>query len=308
MRLLFAGTPDVAVPSLRALIASQHEVVAVLTRPAAPAGRGRAPQESPVAQCAREHGIAVLSPPNARAPELVSELTERGVDCAPIVAFGGLIPAHLLAVPPHGWVNLHFSLLPAWRGAAPVQHAVWNGEPKTGACTFVLEEGLDTGPVYGCIDEPIGPTDTSGDLLTRLSLRGATLLVDTIDAIAAGTASAVPQASEGVSLAPKITVDDARINWQQSAQEIDRQIRACTPHPGAWTMWGDQRIKIGPLDVHSAGESDMRPGDVVVTRGGVWVGTGSESVGLGLVQAPGKKMMSASDWARGLRAEGFTFD
>lgn len=308
MRLLFAGTPEVAVPSLEALINSSHEVVAVLTRPPAPAGRGRAAHESPVAQRAREHSIPILSPASARDPEFAVQLSELRVDCAPIVAFGGLIPADLLAVPTHGWVNLHFSLLPAWRGAAPVQHAVWNGDAVTGACTFILEQGLDTGPVYGCIEEPIGPTDTAGHLLARLSERGATLLVDTMDAIAEGTAHAQPQSESGVSLAPKITVEDARIHWDRSAQEIDRQIRACSPHPGAWTVWGEQRIKIGSLEVEGRDAPVLAPGEVRISRAGVWVGTGSQSVQLGSVQAPGKKMMPASDWARGLRSEGFLFD
>lgn len=309
MRVLFAGTPEVAVPALEALIASHHDVVAVLTRPAAPAGRGRAPRLSPVAQCAQDHGIAILSPASAREPELRDQLVALDIECAPIVAFGGLIPASLLQIPRHGWVNLHFSLLPAWRGAAPVQHSIWHGDLVTGACTFALEEGLDTGPVYGCIEEPISAADTAGDLLARLSIRGAHLLVETVNGIEQGTMAATPQARDGVSLAPKIEVDDARIDWRQPADAIDRQIRACTPHPGSWTLWGEDRIKIGPITLHGASESSeqLAPGVVEVTRNSIRVGTGTSPVTLSWVQAAGKKPMPAPDWVRGLRSHDISF-
>src|SRR5512142_1220784 len=169
MRLVFAGTPAVAVPALEAIAGSNHRIVAVLTRPDAPAGRGRSVVRSPVGAWADEHGVEVLTPAKPREPEFLARLAELDPDCVPVVAYGALVPRAALSVPRHGWVNLHFSLLPAWRGAAPVQHAVLHGDEVTGACVFELEEGLDTGPVYGCLTEPIGARDTAGDLLDRLS-------------------------------------------------------------------------------------------------------------------------------------------
>jgi methionyl-tRNA formyltransferase len=300
MRLLFAGTPDVAVPSLEALLASRHDVVAVLTRPDAPSGRGRTLQPSPIAQVAHERGIEVLTPPNARDEKFLARLQEMAPDCAPIVAFGGLIPSAALDLPRMGWVNLHFSLLPAWRGAAPVQHAVLHGDEVTGACTFRLEAGLDTGPVYGSVTETIHPTDTSGDLLTRLSHSGARLLVQTLDGIEDATIQARPQSPDGISLAPKITVDDARLDFSTPALAIDRRVRACTPAPGAWTTHRDERLKVFPLSLDAATD-DLVPGEIRLSRQEVRVGTGSHAVVLGDVQPAGKRRMPASDWARGAR-------
>ncbi|WP_166355069.1 methionyl-tRNA formyltransferase [Phytoactinopolyspora limicola] len=302
MRVLFAGTPDVAVPPLRALLASRHEVVAVLTRPDAPAGRGRKLHPSPVAQLAAEAGIEVLKPAKPRDPEFLERLTQLAPDCAPVVAYGGLIPRAALDVPHHGWVNLHFSLLPAWRGAAPVQHAVLNGDDVTGACTFQLEEGLDTGPVYGLVTEEIRSTDTSGDLLERLSRSGAELLVRTLDGIDDGTLRAEPQPVDGVSHAPKITVADGQIDWTAPALRVDRLVRACTPAPGAWTTFRGERLKIRPV-VMERGRSANPPGELVVEKSGVRVGTGSHPVVLGEVQPHGKRAMPAVDWARGIRPE-----
>jgi methionyl-tRNA formyltransferase len=248
MRVLFAGTPSPAVPSLEALLASsRHEVVAVLTRPDAPTGRGRRMEQSPVRKVAEEHGVEVLTPRRPRDPEFLERLAELAPDVCPVVAYGGLIPPAALEIPRHGWVNLHFSLLPAWRGAAPVQRALLAGDEITGACTFQLEAGLDTGPVYGTITEEIRRTDTSGDLLERLAIDGARLLVATLDGIEDGTLHAVPQPVDGVSLAPKISVEDARVDWKTPAQHIDRQVRACTPAPGAWTTFGGERVKLFPL-------------------------------------------------------------
>jgi len=209
VRLVFAGTPDVALPALTALLASRHEVLAVVTRPDAPAGRGRTLQRSPVGALADEHGLEALTPGRPSEPDFLARLAELAPDCCPVVAYGALVPRAALGIPKHGWVNLHFSLLPAWRGAAPVQHAVWHGDDITGATTFLLEEGLDTGPVLGVVTEAIRPTDTSGDLLGRLAVSGAGLLVATMDALDAGVMAAARQPSDGVTLAPKITVDDA---------------------------------------------------------------------------------------------------
>ncbi|RIQ11275.1 methionyl-tRNA formyltransferase [Jiangella rhizosphaerae] len=302
MRVLFAGTPDVAVPSLRAVLGSRHEVIAVLTRPDAPAGRGRRLTPSPVAEVAAEAGVETLKPQRPRDPEFLQRLGELAPDCAPIVAYGGLIPKAALDVPKHGWVNLHFSLLPAWRGAAPVQHAVLAGDDITGACTFQLEEGLDTGPVYGLVTEEIRPDDTSGDLLHRLSLSGAELLVRTLDGIEDGSLRPQPQPADGVSLAPKLTVEDAHVDWTAPALRVDRVIRGCTPAPGAWTTFRGERLKLRPVTMER-GRGDLEPGKVAVEKSGVRVGTGSHAVVLGEVQPQGKKAMPAADWARGVRPE-----
>ncbi len=300
MRLLFAGTPEAAVPSLRRLLAGPHEVVAVLTRPDAQAGRGRAPRPSPVAAEAAEAGVEVLKFARPRDPQFQSALEALAPDLCPIVAYGGLIPPAALAVPLHGWINLHFSLLPAWRGAAPVQHAIWHGDDITGACTFQLEQGLDTGPVYGTMVEPIGPTDTAGDLLLRLAEAGAELLAQTIDGIAAGRLSAVPQPTDGITFAPKIEVADAHLDFAQPAARVDRQIRACTPAPGAWTTFRQARLKV----LTATPDPDAEPlgaGALRVSKRSVWVGTATAPLRLGAVQPQGKKAMPASDWARGVR-------
>ena len=300
MRLIFAGTPEVTLPSLDALAASSHEIVAVVTRPDAPAGRGRRLVRSPAGAWADERGIEVLTPQRPREPEFQERLRRIAPDCVPVVAYGALVPPSALDIPKHGWVNLHFSLLPAWRGAAPVQHAVLHGDEVTGASVFELEAGMDTGPVYGTLTEQIRPTDTSGDLLTRLATEGAGLLVAVLDAIEAGTARAHPQPADGVSLAPKITVEDARIRWSDPAFAVDRRIRACTPAPGAWTTLRDERLKLGPVRP-VANASPLAPGELLVERTQVLVGTATTPVILGEVRAAGKKPMSASDWARGLR-------
>ncbi|MET9878373.1 methionyl-tRNA formyltransferase [Actinacidiphila glaucinigra] len=301
MRLVFAGTPEVAVPALDALLASgRHEVVAVVTRPDATAGRGRKLVASPVAQRAEEAGIEVLKPARPRDEDFLARLREIAPDCCPVVAYGALLPRVALDVPARGWVNLHFSLLPAWRGAAPVQHAVMAGDEVTGAATFLIEEGLDSGPVYGVVTEDVRPRDTSGDLLTRLSHSGAKLLAATMDGIEDGALVARPQPAEGVSLAPKITVDDARVDWTAPALRVDRVIRGCTPAPGAWTLFGGERLKVGPVTLLPE-RTDLAPGELEVTKRAVYAGTGSHAVELGEVRPQGKKPMPAADWARGVR-------
>ncbi|MDP9432407.1 MAG: methionyl-tRNA formyltransferase [Actinomycetota bacterium] len=307
MRLVFAGTPAAALPSLGALLASPHEVIAVLTRPDAPAGRGKALRASPVAEVARAAGVEVLTPDRPSNPALLARLTELAPDCCPIVAYGGLIPPPVLAVPAAGWVNLHFSLLPAWRGAAPVQHAVLAGDDLTGATTFRLDEGLDTGPVFGFATEPIGPADTAGDVLDRLAASGARLLLATLDGIADGRLAPMPQPAEGVSHAPKLAPADVRIDWSAPALRIDRLSRAATPVPGAWTRYGDRRIKLGP--VGAVRGDALAPGEIRLDRAlGVLVGTGTHPVALSSVRAEGKPAMAAADWARGARpAAGASF-
>ncbi|MCZ2526129.1 methionyl-tRNA formyltransferase [Streptomyces sp. HB2AG] len=306
MRLVFAGTPEVAVPALDALIESdRHEVAAVVTRPDAPAGRGRRLVASPVAQRAEEAGIEVLKPSRPGEADFLARLREIAPDCCPVVAYGALLPRVALDVPARGWVNLHFSLLPAWRGAAPVQHALMSGEDVTGASTFLIEEGLDSGPVYGFLTEQILPEDTSGDLLARLSRSGARLLAATMDGIEDGTIHAKPQPAEGISLAPKITVEDARVNWAEPALRVDRVVRGCTPAPGAWTLFRGERLKL-PAPVALAADrpdlAGLAPGELAVAKNSVHVGTGSHPVELTEVQPQGKKRMRAADWARGARA------
>jgi methionyl-tRNA formyltransferase len=307
VRLVFAGTPEVALPALRALVGSRHTLAAVITRPDAPAGRGRRLLASPVAMLADELGIEALKPVRPSEPSFLDRLRALAPDCCPVVAYGALIPQAALDIPAHGWVNLHFSVLPAWRGAAPVQHAVLRGDDITGATTFELVKELDAGPVYGTLTEPIRPADTSGDLLGRLSVAGAELLVATLDGIEDGTIRAVPQPADGVTLAPKLTPDDARVDWKLPAHLIDRQIRGCTPDPGAWTEFESARLKLWPVTLAAPGTAAAgtapAPGELRVERGAVYVGTGTAPVRLGDVQPPGKRRMPAADWARGLRAD-----
>jgi methionyl-tRNA formyltransferase len=296
MRVLFAGTPAVAVPSLNALVEAGFDVVAVLTRPDAPVGRKRVLTPSPVAARAAELGIEVIHAAKVDA-EVTARITATAPDVAAIVAYGGLVPRAALDIPRHGWINLHFSLLPAWRGAAPVQRSVIAGDDITGAVTFRLEEGLDTGPVLGTLTEAVRPGDTSGALLERLSHSGAVLLAQTLSAVEAGKAVAVPQQGE-VSLAPKLTIDDGRLDWQQPALAIGRRARGVTPEPGAWTTLDGQRLKLEPVLLRPDAPA-LAPGTLALAGKSVLVGTGSHPVELTRVQPAGKKMMAAADWARG---------
>lgn len=298
MRIMFAGTPQVAVPALRALLDSDHEVIAVVTRPDAPHGRGKKLRPSPVAEVALDVGVELLRPHHPRDSGFQRRLGELAPDCVPVVAYGALVPPAALAVPRHGWINLHFSLLPRWRGAAPVQRAIMAGDTETGACVFQLVPELDAGAVFGAMRRVIGPTDTAGDLLDALAVEAAPLLVRTLDEIAAGTAHAEPQPAEGVTLAPKLTVAEAAIDWTRDAESIDRQIRGCTPAPGAWTTWRGERFKV--VAAHPAAGERVDPGVIVPTKKWVQVGTGSRPLEVDLVQPPGKKPMRAADWARGV--------
>lgn len=300
MRVVFAGTPEPAVPSLQALLDSHHDVIAVVTRPDAPSGRGRTLTASSIAELAAQHGIETLKPAKPSDPEFMARLRELAPDCCPVVAYGALIPQSVLDIPRIGWINLHFSLLPAWRGAAPVQHAIKAGDEITGATTFLLEAGMDTGPVFGHITDAIGPHDTSGDLLQRLSVTGAELLVRTLDGIESGELVAVPQVDTGVSLAPKVLVDDAKVDWTHPALAIDRLIRSCTPAPGAWTTFRAERLKLGAVTLEVE-VTDLAPGQLRVSKQSVLVGTGSCAVALGQVQPVGKKPMGWKDWVNGAR-------
>ncbi len=310
MRIVFAGTPEPAVVALAALLKSDHEVLAVITRPDAKSGRGRTLRASPVAELAAQHGLEVLKPQSAKEPEFQKRLRELAPDCCPVVAYGGLIPAAALGIPTHGWVNLHFSLLPAWRGAAPVQHALIAGDDVTGATTFQLEVGLDTGPSYGVMTERIRPQDTAGELLQRLAEGGAQLLVATLDGIATGELNPIRQSPVGVSLAPKLLPQHGEVRWNNAATGIDRLIRGCTPAPGAWTSYAENRLRLGPVTLLAADEpvpfaelTGLSPGEVFCTKKQVYLGTGTEAVLLGQVGPPGKPLMPAADWARGARVE-----
>lgn len=302
MRVVFAGTPDVALPSLEAILASPHELVGVVTRPDAPAGRGRRLTPSPVGQRAEELGVPVLKPEHPREPEFQDALRALRADCCPVVAYGAMLPQSALDIPAHGWVNLHFSLLPHWRGAAPVQHALLHGDEVTGATTFRIVRELDAGPTYGVMTERVRPDDTAGTLLGRLAEGGAGLLVATLDGIESGQVEEREQQSDGVSHAPKITSEDALIRWDVPVAFVDRRIRACTPAPGAWTTYDGERMKIGPV-VPDPEHPRVPAGELVVGRNSVHVGTRSVPVRLGLVKAFGRKEMPAADWARGVRVE-----
>jgi methionyl-tRNA formyltransferase len=305
VRVLFAGTPAVAVPSLDALVDAGFDVVGVLTRPDAPVGRKRLLTPSPVAQRAAELGLPLIraAKVDAATTEAISALQP---DVAAVVAYGALVPQAALDVPPSGWINLHFSLLPAWRGAAPVQHAILAGEEVTGASTFLLEKGLDTGPVFDTLTEPIRPTDTGSALLERLSHSGAVLLASTLKAIDAGHATPTPQQGT-VTLAPKLSQQDGRIDWTRPAAAVDWGIRGVTFEPGAWTGLGEQRLKVGPVLLRPE-MTDLQPGSVAVRDRQVLVGTGSHAVQLQQVQPAGKKLMQATDWVRGLaETEGVVF-
>jgi methionyl-tRNA formyltransferase len=298
VRVVFAGTPEPAVTALRAIVASRHELVAVVTRPDAPAGRGRKLVASPVAQYAEElGGIEILKPVKPSDPDFLARLAEIAPDCCPVVAYGGLLPQAALDIPEHGWVNLHFSVLPAWRGAAPVQHALWAGDEVTGATTFRIVRELDAGPTFGLMTQTVRPEDTAGDLLQRLAEGGAGLLVQTLDGIEDGTLEAREQPADGVSLAPKITVEDAHVDWTEPSVAVDRRVRACTPDPGAWSLWAGERIKLGP--VQPVDRDRLAPGVLEVTKRDVYVGTGTHPVRLGRITPHGRKEMDAAAWARG---------
>jgi len=306
VRLLFAGTPAAALPSLKALLDAGHDVVAVATNPDAARGRGRQLAPSPVAAEAARLGLPLLQPVRAREPWFVDTVTQLAPELAVVVAWGTLVPDSLLAVPAHGWVNLHFSLLPAWRGAAPVQRALMAGDRTTGVTTFQLVHDLDAGPVYRQEAVAIGEDETAGELLTRLASIGAEALVKTVDDIAAGAAPQ-PQPDGEITLAPKVTPDDARIDWCASAETIHNLVRGVTPDPGAWTSIQGRRLKI--LRLQPWAHSGLTPGQVLATKTEVLVGTKEVAVRLIEVQPEGKPPMEAAAWARGARlSEGDRFE
>lgn len=296
MELLFAGTPDIAVPALHQLVASEHQILGVITRPPAHKGRGRVVQESPVAVAAREIGLDVFTPQTAHERRTIVQAM--APDCCPVIAYGSLIETEALAIPKYGWVNVHFSLLPRWRGAAPVQWAILSGDNQTGMCTFQIEAGLDTGPIFDCEVYELHGDATTGGVLTDLGTRAGALLLRTLFAIEAGDVKPRTQPTEGITHAPKLTPGDAQIDWQEPAQIIDRRIRACSPEPGAWTMWKDQRVQIGPAVPN---DETLTPGVIERFGDDVYIGCGNGALVLHEVQPAGKKMMRVSDWLRGVR-------
>ena len=300
MRLVFAGTPQVAADTLSRLIAaSGHEVVAVLTRPDAPQGRSSRLVPSPVARLADAHGLEVLRPARVGDPTFAERLAELAPDCCPVVAYGGLIPSALLPVPAHGWVNVHYSLLPRWRGAAPVQHAILAGDEITGVTVQEIVKELDAGPVLASAEYRISDLETAAEALTALTGLGAQVLVDVLDAIADGSAVARPQPDSGITLAPKLSVADARIDWTRTAVELSRQVRANNASPMAWTELDGERFRI--LLARPVESSGLAPGVVHADKRRVVAGTGSGDLELLQVQPSGRKALAGPDWGRGLR-------
>jgi methionyl-tRNA formyltransferase len=307
VRILFAGTPAVAVPTLNKLLSSRHEVVAVVTAPPAPAGRGQKLLSTDVADVGRAAGLSVFEFADINSPDSIRELVNLNVDVAVVVAYGQLLKQEVLSISPNGWINLHFSLLPMWRGAAPVQHAILSGDEVTGATTFLLETGMDTGPIIGQLTTDINPAETAGELLERLSIEGADLMLKTIDAIAKGEAGLVPQATTDVSYASKISVSDAKIDWRHPALAISRKVRAFNPAPHAWTVLGDNKVLVNAV-AFGEFEEVLEPGQIHVTKNQVLVGTGSAALELLEVKPAGKNWMPAADWARGIRPAVWAFD
>lgn len=305
MRVVFAGTPTPAATALQALLDSHHDVVAVLTRPDAPRGRGRRLYPSPVSELAEAHDVPVIKTSTLRDESVIDSLAEYKPDCIPVVAYGALVPPNVLTLPRWGWVNLHFSLLPRWRGAAPVQRAIEAGDKETGVTVFRIEEGLDTGDIFASVPADIADDDTAGSLMERLTDQGAQVLVDTLDSIENGSATPTPQSDDGATYAKKISTEDTRIDWNKPASTVDQSIRAVTPDPGAWTLLEDDRIRVGAVqpifDPRDPIEKSLAlsPGEIAWKKNRAWVGTADYPVQLGSVQAPGKKMMEAGAWVRG---------
>ncbi|WP_406604578.1 methionyl-tRNA formyltransferase [Corynebacterium kroppenstedtii] len=305
MRVVFAGTPTPAATALQALLDSHHDVVAVLTRPDAPRGRGRRLYPSPVSELAEAHDVPVIKTSTLKDESVIDSLAEYKPDCIPVVAYGALVPPNVLTLPRWGWVNLHFSLLPRWRGAAPVQRAIEAGDKETGVTVFRIEEGLDTGDIFASVPADIADDDTAGSLMERLTDQGAQVLVDTLDSIENGSATPTPQSDDGATYAKKISTEDTRIDWNKPASTVDQSIRAVTPDPGAWTLLEDDRIRVGAVqpifDPRDPIEKSLAlsPGEIAWKKNRAWVGTADYPVQLGSVQAPGKKMMEAGAWVRG---------
>lgn len=316
LKVLFAGTPDVAVPSLRALAGdTEHfEVVAVLTRPDAPTGRGRKLMPSPVKQAALELGLPVIeSDPSEET--FITELAATGAQAAAVVAYGKILKQDVLDALPMGWYNLHFSLLPLWRGAAPVQRSIWSGDDVTGVSVFRITRGMDAGPILAQETVRVGVHETAGELLARLAEDGAPLLAASLLGMESGQIIPSEQPQGVYETAAKITVEDAHIRFDVPVFAADRQIRACTPNPGAWCTLhnGDDEttlhvLRAQPADMTNPSvPKELAAGVLQAGKKNVWVGTASEPLELLEVKAQGKKAMRAADWARGARLVGAAF-
>lgn len=305
LRLVFAGTPAAAVPSLRRLAASRHELAGVVTRPDAPLGRKRVLTPSPVAAAATELDVPTIKAARLDA-EATASIAALQPDLGVIVAYGGLVREPLLSAPRLGWINLHFSLLPAWRGAAPVQHSIIAGDDEHGAAVFQLVPELDAGAVLAELRRPADRLATAGETLDRLAVEGAELLAGVVDALADGTAVARPQSGEP-SFAPKLSLDDGRLEWTQPAARVLDRYRGVTPEPGAWAMLDGVRVKVlearlaEPSGAPEAGAA-LVPGELAPERRRLLVGTADAAIELVRVQPAGRGAMSAADWGRGLPA------
>jgi len=302
MKLIFAGTPATAVPVLD-MLAETHDVRAVLTRPPAAQGRSSRLVPSEVETWARTHGVEVLAPVSLKDIDVVTRIRQIAPECVPVVAYGGLITKELLGIPPYGWINLHYSLLPAYRGAAPVQRALLDGCSTTGITIFRIVRALDAGPVFCQREIDVKPTETAGDLLGSLSYLGADAMLDVLDAIANG-AQPTPQDTEGVTWAPKVTPEDARLDMSGSAQQIVNRVRAMSPDPGAWAMLGTERFKILRAGLAVDPGFDAEPGSLRATKKALFCKAHDGWIELVEVQAMGKKAMPGADWARGAYHEG----
>jgi methionyl-tRNA formyltransferase len=311
MRVVYLGTPAAAVPPLEALLDSTHEVVAVVTRPDRPRDRrGGPPRPSPVKQAALAAGVPVLEPPSGRDPELPARLAATGADIGVACAFGYLLPDAVLAALPRGIINLHFSLLPAYRGAAPVQRALLDGVEVTGVTTFQIDAGMDTGPMLLAAQVAVDPREDAGALTARLAEVGARLTVETLDALAAGQLQPRPQPEAGASLAPKVTGEEARLDFSWPAARLADAVRAFTPAPGAWTTHRGRRLKVTratPAEGSGAslpedGRPTLEPGRLALGPGGrLLVGAADQPLELLEVQPEGRRAMSGAEFARGAR-------
>lgn len=300
MRIVFAGSPAAAVPSLTALAHSAHTIAAVITREDSPQGRKGVLTPTAVATAAEELGLPVIRA-NRLTDAVTAEVSALKVDLGVIVAYGGLVREPLLSTPRLGWINLHFSLLPRWRGAAPVQHAIIAGDDHTGATVFQLVPELDAGDIFGQLSEPIGRMQSAGSLLQHLSEVGAPLVVNVVDSLEDGSARAVPQEGD-VTLAPKLSLEDGRIDWTRDALEVHNRVRGVTPEPGAFTMLGEDRLKVIATAI-AHDEASLPPGRIELRGKAVLVGTSTEPIELVTVHPAGRKAMDAAAWWRGRPAD-----
>jgi len=302
MHIFFVGTPEFAVPSLRALIA-RSEVVAVATQPDRPKGRGEVPTPPPIKQAADTHGIPVYQPQKVRNPDFIREVERLHPDLIVVVAFGQILPKILLAIPRYGCINVHASLLPLYRGAAPIPWAIIRGESETGVTTMLMDEGMDTGPILLQSRVEILPRETSGQLSERLSKLGAELLVETVDHIANGTLTAIPQNKEAGTSAPLLKKDTGLIDWSRGALELERLVRGLDPSPGAFTFYRENRWRLWSVEALET-ERTGKPGEILrADEGGLEVMTGKGYIRIEVMQPESRRRMSYREFLAGHRVE-----